>query len=233
MSVQQYSGDLNPFSQLASMVKTGDGSGKSALGHAMIMQQIHHAGVMEQLERGHELGQSAADAEHRRSLQRQEIGHEQAKELEGIRAKHAAEQTTLQHEGAVKAARVQAGIAETAASKSHARNLELAAAIHRASAPGTDITFKSGDVSAKYTKKVPTKKAVVQSVATSAPVEQPKSSPAPSAGSSGWVQPTGKFKRANKKLNIVSKTPAAAPKAQGPSVGRDPKTGKIVSLKKK
>ena len=243
MNLEQYNAGTNPFLALSNMLKDKDSGGRVSLNHALIMQQVHHAGVMEQLERGHEYATQEATVAHRRSLQTQRIGHQQATELENLKATHAAALNAQQHEQAIQAAHVKAGLDEAAASATHARNLELHDAITKAAQAGTEVSGKMGDASFKFTKKMPKTRAV--SSAVSSPVSKPEAPAAPAkelpeAGSGGWVQPTGKFKRLNKKVNLVSKPSVVKEEAKpakveksGPAVARDPKTGRAISLKKK
>lgn len=197
MSLEQYNVNTNPFLALSGMIKNKDAGGKASLGHAMIMQQVHHAGVMEHLERSHEL-QSAADAvAHRRDLAKQRISHGQALELESVKAQNASQISAQTHAQTIEAATHQAGIAEAASASTHTRNLELMKGIKGAAKPGTKIEMRSGDVNFSFT----------------------KSEPKPRAPKKTAVQPAA--------------TQPAAPEVKTPGlVGRDPKTGRAISLKK-
>ena len=113
-------------------------------------------------------------------------------------------------------------------------------AITKAAQAGTEISGKMGDTSFSFTKKSPKPRAAESVTAAPAAATSAPKRELPEAGSGGWVQTTEKFKRLNKKVNLVSKPsavkeepkPAKAEKP-GPVVTRDPKTGRAVSLKKK
>ena len=77
MNLEQYNAGTNPFLAMSKMLKDRDSGGRMSLNHALIMQQVHHAGVMEHLERGHQLDEVAAEAAHRRSLQALQVTHQQ------------------------------------------------------------------------------------------------------------------------------------------------------------
>ena len=252
MNLEQYNAGTNPFLAMSKMLKDKDSSGRMSLNHALIMQQVHHAGVMEQLERGHQLDEVAAKAAHRRDLAKTRITHAQGIEMENIKATHAAAQTAQQHEQAIQAATVKAGLDEAAASATHARNLELHNAITKAAQSGTEVSGKMGDTSFKFTKKAPRPRAAA-SVA-------PAAAPAPSKPGASWAQtpagattlpitskpvaPSGPQPSVGRGAGgrIVSLKPGGTAKpvskkkakaVAGPaSVGRDPKTGRAISLKK-
>ena len=252
MNLEQYNAGTNPFLAMSKMLKDKDSGGRMSLNHALIMQQVHHAGVMEQLERGHQLDEVAAKAAHRRDLAKTRITHAQGIEMENIKATHAAAQTAQQHEQAIQAATVKAGLDEVAASATHQRNLELHNAITKAAQSGTEVSGKMGDTSFKFTKKAPRPRAAA-SVAQAAPAAPSKpgaswaqtpagattlpitskpvapSGPQPSVGRGAGgrivsLKPGGTAKPVSKKKAKAVAGPA--------SVGRDPKTGRAISLKK-
>lgn len=219
MSLEQYNVSTNPFLALSNMIKTKEPSGRTNLNHALILQQVHHAGVMEQLERGHELASQEATVAHRRELQRQKISHQQATELETLKATHTAAQLSQQHEQTIQAATVKAGLDESAASATHRRNLELHDAITKAAQAGTEVSGKMGETSFKFTKEAPKPVATVQATQSSQPNNP---------GLSWATTPKGA-----KQLPITTKpAPTAKKKQTGPSVARDPKTGRAISIKK-
>ena len=169
MNLEQYNAGTNPFLAMSKMLKDRDSGGRMSLNHALIMQQVHHAGVMEQLERGHQLDEVAAKAAYRRDLAKTRITHAQGIEMENIKATHAAAQTSQEHEQAIQAATVKAGLDEAAASATHARNLELHNAITKAAQSGTEVSGKMGDTSFKFTKKAPRPRAAASVAPAAAP----------------------------------------------------------------
>lgn len=249
MSLEQYNVSTNPFVALSNMIKNKDGGGKSSLGHALIMQQVHHAGVMEHLERSHELQASENKVAHRREMARQRIDHAHALELESVKAQNASAISAQTHAQTLEAAAHQAGIAESAATSTHQRNLELLKGIKGAAKPGTKINLASGDVRAEFTTKEPKPRAPKAESNTVAPVQKGgpvslgmpsmpviKATPASPAKPSGVV---GRDPNTGRAMSLKSGEVKPAKKSSskkatvaGAQVGRDPKTGRAVSLKK-
>ena len=61
MSLEQYNVSTNPFLALSKGIGSGDRR-SSNLGHALILQGVHHAQVMEHLDRSHQLEEQSAAA---------------------------------------------------------------------------------------------------------------------------------------------------------------------------
>ena len=236
MSLEQYNTNANPFLALSGMIKNKDAGGRASLGHALILQQVHHAGVMEALGAEHQYREQEAKTAHRRDLAKTRITHAQGMELEAQTAQHAAEHAERQHNLSIAAATHKAGLEESAAAATHARNKELLTGIKSAAQPGTQVELGIGDVRASFTKKTaPSRVQAAAPQAAPAAAEAPKKD-LPAAGSGGWMAPRKKQIKASKGLKIVSSAPTPAPAApakSGPAVARDPKTGRAVSLKKK
>lgn len=138
-----------------------------------------------------------------------------------------------------------AGLAETAAASEHGRLKELHGAINKSAQGGTGVSFAKGDFSAQYTKAQPKeRKPKATAPKTFAPVkvaEEPQmeapASSTPVAKSTGGpsVGRNARGQAVSLKNKAATSAPAetkSTPKA-GPSVTRDPKTGRARSLKKK
>ena len=249
MNLEQYNTASNPFLGLSKMLSTKDSGGKASLGHALIMNQVHHAGVMEHLERSHELQSAENKVAHRREMARQRIGHAQALELESLKAQNASAISAQTHAQTIEAATHQAGIAETAATSTHQRNLELIKGIKGAAKPGTKINLASGDVRAEFTTKEPKPRAPKAESNPAAPIQKGgpvslgmpsmpviKATPASPAKPSGVV---GRDPNTGRAMSLKSGEVKPAKKSSskkatvaGAQVGRDPKTGRAISLKK-
>lgn len=214
MSLEQYNVNTNPFAALSSMIKDKDSSGRMSLNHALILNQVHHAGVMEHLERSHELQSVADTVAHRRDLAKQRITHSQSLELESQKAKSASELSAQTHAQTIEAASHQAGIAEAEARGTHRRTTQLIKGIHGLSEPGTKVEINAGDISAKFTKAKPAAETTFSETSSG------------TATGRGWLP----SKPGASSLPIVGK-PSAAPAKPSGSVTRDPKTGRAMSLK--
>jgi hypothetical protein len=85
MSLEQYNVSTNPFLALSKGIGSGDRR-SSNLGHALILQGVHHAQVMEHLDRSHQLEEQSAAAtrEHELTVQ----GRQHAFESSLTAAKH-------------------------------------------------------------------------------------------------------------------------------------------------
>ena len=160
---------FNPFTAVSKAI--GDASGRAMnFQQSAAMVQLHHAAAMEQLHAGHALSEQSAKAAHRRDLATKRITHQQAIDLETHKAGLAAQAAATQHEHTINAAHVQAGLAEQAATSTQSRNLELLKGIRNSAQGGTEVKFKSGELSFGFTKKQTKPRAAKQTA--SAPVVQ-------------------------------------------------------------
>jgi hypothetical protein len=80
MSFDQYNTSGNPFAAASNALGKVSAGGMH-LRHAMVLNQLHHEGVMRHLERQHELGEIAAESAHSRSEEAANAGHGRALEL--------------------------------------------------------------------------------------------------------------------------------------------------------
>ena len=147
------------------------GFGKKHLQNALALNDQHHKHIMEHLNRSGEIYEEHQAAAHERAKELQSLTHAQGKEVEQQKADIASAASAQEHSQLMEAATKKADIDEAAAGSAHARNLELHNAVTKAAQAGTEINWRTGDVSASFTKKVKPQKPVV-ATAQAAPAAQ-------------------------------------------------------------
>jgi hypothetical protein len=138
-----------------------------------------------------------------------------------------------------------AGLSEIAAASEHSRTEAMQKAINKAAEGGTGVSFSKGDFSAQYTKAQPKARKPKSTGPKNFPAVKTSEEPqmeaptmsSPTVKSSGGPSVTrdSKGRAVSLKNKAATSAPAetkSTPKA-GPSVTRDPKTGRARSLKKK
>lgn len=215
MSYEQYNTQTNPFSALQKAAGN-IGAGRANLAHALIVNQAHHQNVMEQLQKAHELTESGRAAE--RSHELETLGRTQEFQREQSRKTRSHEVRLANIDVAKTRMMTEADAAKQAAAHAHEiTKATQAASIQEAVAAATHSRNKE----------------LFAGV-------QRGSAPGTEV-SFGVGDFKAKFTKATPKKRAPKPQPAAAPtqesaptaKPSGPSVGRDPLTGKAVSLKKK
>ena len=88
MSLEQYNVQTNPFSALQSAIKGSGNSPRANLMHALILNQAHHASVMEHLERSSQL--SKEEMTHKAGLDEQAAVAQHGRTKEMITSIHKA-----------------------------------------------------------------------------------------------------------------------------------------------